>query len=78
MNKNIKWLSNLLLLAIALVMVPNYAMAAGCPSDIKSVTNNDANVPIKVLAQLVMPLTKCELEAEAKAWILLLQKKLQK
>lgn len=73
MLKNLKWL---LSLAITLVIVPNYAIAAECPSDIQAVTNDDANVPVKVLEQRVMPLTKCELEAEAQAWILLLQKKI--
>ena len=77
MLKNITWLNRLLWLAIALAMVPGYAIAAECPSDIKTVTNKDANVPVEILDHLVKPLTKCELEAEAKAWLLLLQDKVE-
>jgi small conductance mechanosensitive channel len=67
----------MLWLVIVLAMVTNYAVASECPSDIKSVTNEDANVPVEILEHLVRPLTKCELEAEAKSWLLLLQKKVE-
>lgn len=71
-----KSLKTLLWLVIALAVIPNFAIAAECPSDIKAITNDDPNIPIKVLAQRVKPLTKCELEVEAQAWVLLLQKKI--
>jgi small conductance mechanosensitive channel len=49
--------------------------AADCPTDIKAVTNTDVKVPIEVLSFRLKPLTKCELEAEAQAWLLLLKDK---
>jgi small conductance mechanosensitive channel len=39
------------------------------------VTGSDVKVPVDVLSHRVKPLTKCELEAEAQAWLLLLQEK---
>ena len=77
MGKNLTWLNLLLWLVIVLAMGPNWVFAAECPSDIKAVTNKNANVPVGILEHLVKPLTKCELEAEAQAWILLLQKKVE-
>jgi small conductance mechanosensitive channel len=63
-------------LGIILILISRTALAAGdCPTDIKTVTNADAAVPLEVLAHRVKPLTKCELEAEAQAWLLLLQEK---
>jgi small conductance mechanosensitive channel len=50
-------------------------VAADCPADIKAVTSSDAEVAAEVLAHRVTPLTKCELEAEAQAWLLLLREK---
>lgn len=76
MIKNRTWLSWSLWLAIALTVGANGAIAADCPSDIKAVTKDDPMVPVKILEHLVKPLTKCELEAEAKAWVLLLQQKI--
>ena len=64
-----------LLPAIVLIVMSNSVFAADCPSDIKAVTNKDADVPVDVLAYRVQPLTKCELEVEAQAWILLLKEK---
>ena len=61
--------------AIALIMISKGTFAADCPSDIKAVTNVDAQVPAEILAYRVKPLTKCELEVEAQAWILLLKEK---
>ncbi len=75
MKKNPVTLNWLLWPAIALIMMSNGAFAADCPSDIKAVTNEDANVLVEVLAYHVKPLTKCELEVEAQAWILLLKEK---
>lgn len=66
----------LLLSTIALVVISTSAFAADCPKGIKAVTNVDATVPVEVLALRVDPLTKCELEAEAQAWVLLLQEKI--
>ena len=73
-NKYVAW-NWLLLPAILFTMMSNLAFAADCPSDIKAVTNSDVSVPVAVLSHRVKPLTKCELEAEAKAWLLLLQEK---
>jgi small conductance mechanosensitive channel len=56
-------------------MLSNGALAADCATDIKTVTSDDAKVPVDVLAHRVKPLTKCELEAEAQAWLLLLKEK---
>ena len=73
-NKSIAW-SWLLLPAILFTMMSSLAVAADCPTDIKAVTNSDVKVPVDVLSHRVKPLTKCELEAEAQAWLLLLQEK---
>ena len=73
-NKFIAW-SWLLLPAILFTMMSSLAVAADCPTDIKAVTNSDVKVPVDVLSHRVKPLTKCELEAEAQAWLLLLQEK---
>jgi small conductance mechanosensitive channel len=68
--------SNWLLLPVILfTMMSNPAFAEDCPADIKAVTNSDVKVPVDVLSHRVKPLTKCELEAEAQAWLLLLQEK---
>ena len=67
-------LNYILLLSLALLL-PQGLLAADCPKDIKSITSDDAKVPVAVLALRVKPLTKCELEAEASAWLLLLKKK---
>lgn len=58
-----------------LMLMSKLAVAADCPADIEAVTSSDAEVPVEVLAHRVTPLTKCELEVEAQAWLLLLQKK---
>ena len=61
--------------AVALLIISTNALAADCPKDIKAVTAKDADVSVEVLEFLVKPLTKCELEAEAQAWLALLQSK---
>jgi len=61
--------------AIALTTLSNTAFANDCPSDINAVTAADVKIPVEVLSYRVKPLTKCELEAEAKAWLLLLKGK---
>jgi small conductance mechanosensitive channel len=67
-----KWL----LSASLLVLTSNLAVAAECPTEIQPTTTADAEVPIEVLTPRVTPLTRCELEAEAQAWLLLLQRKI--
>jgi small conductance mechanosensitive channel len=69
---NLNWS---LWLSITLVMTSSNVYAADCPTDIKAVTNKDAKVPVAVLTYRVKPLTKCELEVEAQAWLLLLKEK---
>ena len=71
-NLIVHWL---LTSVIVLVVVSTSAIAADCPKDMKAVMIDDATVPVAVLALRVNPLTKCELEAEANAWLLLLQEK---
>jgi len=66
----------LLLLLLSTLFVTPAVQAAECPSDIKSVTAKDDQIPVQILAFRVKPLTKCELEVEAEAWLLLLQKKI--
>jgi small conductance mechanosensitive channel len=75
MKRNLVAWNWLLWTAIFWTLTSNLAFAADCPSDIKAVTNNDVMVPIGVLSHRVKPLTKCELEVEAQAWLLLLQEK---
>ncbi len=75
MKKNPVTLSWLLWPAVIVILMSKGAFAAECLSDIKAVTNTDVKVPVAVLSHRVKPLTKCELEAEAQAWLLLLQKK---
>jgi len=53
------------------------AFAAECAKDIKAVTIDDTTVPVEVLVLRVDPLTKCELEVEARTWLLLLQEKVK-
>jgi small conductance mechanosensitive channel len=61
--------------AVALTSLSNVAIADDCPAGIKAVTGKDVAVPVDVLSLRVKPLTKCELEAEAQAWLLLLKEK---
>lgn len=61
--------------ALALLFLSAGVLAKDCPKDIKAVTSGDPKVPVEVLAQQVKPLTRCELEAEAQAWLLLLKAK---
>jgi len=61
--------------AIALTAMSGATFAADCPTDIKAVTDTDVKVPIEVLSYRLKPLTKCELEAEAQAWLQLLKDK---
>ena len=75
MNKTCTVSYWLLLPAIALITISNSLFAADCPSDISAVTDGDADVSVEILTHQVKPLTKCELEVEAQAWLGLLQKK---
>jgi small conductance mechanosensitive channel len=74
--KSINWKWPLWPVAV-LMLMSKLAVAADCAADIKAVTSSDAEVPAEVLAHRVTPLTKCELEAEAQAWLLLLQTKVK-
>ena len=60
---------------LTLLTVSNTVYAAGCPSDLKAVTDKDQKIPVEVLTLLLKPLTKCELEAEAHAWLMRLKDK---
>ena len=75
MKKSFVAWNRILWSAVALAMLSTIAFADDCPTDIKAVTDTDVQVPLEVLSHRVKPLTKCELEAEAQAWLLLLQKK---
>ena len=75
MKKKIIALKWQFLSAIVLILISRGVFAADCPSDIKAVTNTDVTVPVEALSHRVKPLTRCELEAEAQAWLLLLQEK---
>ena len=61
--------------AVALTTLPNVTFGKDCPAGIKAVTNTDVKMPVEVLSHRLKPLTKCELEAEAQAWLLLLKEK---
>ena len=60
-----------------LALMSKMAVAAECPADIQPVTSADPEVAVEVLTHRVAPLTLCELEAEAHAWLLLLQSKVK-
>lgn len=68
-------LNGLFITAAFLLAVTGTAFATECASDIKATTDKDATVAVEVLTHQVKPLTRCELEAEAGAWLLLLQAK---
>jgi small conductance mechanosensitive channel len=67
-----KWL---LWSANLLVLISAPTVAAECPADIEPLTTTDPEVPVEVLTHRVTPLTQCELETEAQAWLLLLKDK---
>jgi len=75
MKRKISSWGRLLLPSVALILSSNIAVAKDCPPDIKSVTETDVKVPIEALTHRVKPLTQCELEAEAQAWLLILKAK---
>jgi small conductance mechanosensitive channel len=75
MKKKIIALKWQFLSAIVLILISTGVFAADCPADIKAVTDTDVTVPVEALSHRVKPLTRCELEAEAQAWLLLLQEK---
>jgi len=77
MNKLFVTWNRILWSAVALATLSSAALAADCPTGIKAVTNTDVKVPLEILSHQVKPLTKCELEAEAQAWLLLLKKKVK-
>lgn len=74
-NRNALWMKLLGRALIVLLLLPRVLVAKECPDDLKAVTNKKPSVPVAVLSHRVKPLTKCELEAEAKAWQRILQDK---
>jgi small conductance mechanosensitive channel len=48
-----------------------------CPAGIKAQTTSDPEVSVGVLELRLKPLTRCELEAEAASWLLILQDKVE-
>ena len=75
MKKKISAVKWQFLLAMVLILISKGVFADDCPTDIKAVTDTDVTVPVAVLSHRVKPLTRCELEAESKAWLLLLQER---
>ncbi len=75
-RKNLLVLSVLWAVAAVAVLSPG-VFAADCPADIAAVTVKDPQVPVEVLEYQVKPLTRCELEAEARGWQQLLKKKVR-
>ena len=70
----IGWTSVWVLLFI--LLLPGALLASDeCPSDIKAQTAENTNVPVGELELRLKPLTRCELEAEAEAWLLVLKAK---
>jgi small conductance mechanosensitive channel len=67
---NVFWL-----LAIALFLSGTALAEDECPSDIKAQTTANTEVPVGELELRLKPLTRCELEAEAGAWLLVLKDK---
>jgi small conductance mechanosensitive channel len=60
---------------VPLLLGAPVAVAQDCAEDSKPATAADETVPTQVLSFRVKPLTKCELEIEARAWQSLLQAK---
>lgn len=75
MNRKLNSRIRFMLPVIAVIFISNVVIAKDCPTEIKPVTNTDVKVPLEALTYRVQPLTKCELEAEAQAWLLLLKAK---
>jgi small conductance mechanosensitive channel len=61
--------------AAALTTLANTAFAGKCPTGVEAISTADPQVPLEVLSYRVKPLTKCELEVEAQAWLVLLKHK---
>ena len=68
-------ITSVLFTTLALWLMSTSVFAKDCPSDIKAVTNDNPKVMIEVLEHRLKPLTRCEIEAEAQAWLLLLKDK---
>lgn len=64
-------------LAAFLLIITSAAGAADCPDGIESLTVADPGVTTQILSHRVMPLTRCELEAEAAAWLEVLKDKVR-
>ncbi len=65
----------LLLPALVIVVMATGPFAAECPDNLTAITAKDPKVPVEILGYRVKPLTKCELEVEAQAWMVLLKEK---
>lgn len=63
------------LIVTALFLTSGGVSAAECPEDIKAVTSDNEDIPVEILTHRLKPLTKCELQAEAEAWLLVLKEK---
>jgi len=63
------------LIIIAVLMTSGGVLAADCPEDVKAITSANADIPVEILTHRLKPLTKCELQAEADAWLLILKEK---
>jgi len=64
-------------LFLALVLLLSNVVLAGdeCPTDIRAQTTTNTEIPVGELELRLKPLTRCELEAEANAWLLVLKDK---
>ena len=74
-----KWWSGLCLLGM-LSLAAGAAGAEGnsdCAEGLKAVTAADATIPVEELEWRLKPLTRCELQAEAAAWLDVLQDKVR-
>ncbi len=67
--------NNLFLIILIFFIQLNVAIAVECSSSLKAVTHKDDNISVEVLTYKLKPLTKCELEIEANAWLNLLKHK---
>lgn len=62
--------------SLSALLISTTTFAADCPPDITAETAENADIAVEILTYRVKPLTKCELESEANAWLLLLKEKI--
>jgi len=79
MRSGRNWLAGLCLLGVLSVASETGVAQDGgdCAGDLKAVTTGDPAIPVDELALRLRPLTRCELQAESTAWLLLLQDKVR-